>query len=94
MSLVRKTEEYGEELILALHGPYEVRVPLRDGKVMADYVRVIEMFGDEEKEIAYWNLHELTAESTYSDMDSKTALNAMLSAIELVRTGKYKREVL
>jgi hypothetical protein len=83
---------YGLELVFVEHGSYQVRVPVaHDGRVQADYVRIIDLT-DDQREVAYWNLEEIAADIKRSDEDPTTAFNAILSAIEVVRTGKFPPE--
>jgi hypothetical protein len=79
--------DYGEELVLVEDGPYEVRAPSREGVVFAEYVRVVDV--NEDREEVYWNLEEIAETIRHSSEDPGTAFNALLSAIELVRTGQY-----
>jgi hypothetical protein len=87
--IVCDSEGYGPEIVLAEHGPYEVRVPVtKDGQVKATYVRIVNVNEDDEHEV-FWSLEEIAVDVRESSRDPTTALHTIFSAIDLVRTGNY-----
>lgn len=83
------SSDYGQELVLVQSKKYAVLVSAPDGRVLAEYVRVVDKknFG---KELVFWDLKEIREEIMYSPQDPTTALNAVLSTIELVATGNFE----
>ena len=84
--IVNDNPDYGDEIELVRNRRFSVRSGLRDGRVSAAYIRVVD---DDYGECAYWSLEELTVGSDGSGSDYATALNAALSAIQLVASGQY-----
>lgn len=83
--------DYGHELVIVQNEQYAVLTHTRDDVVYADYVRIIDK-KDYGREIVYWNLEEIAEDVKDCSEDPATALNAILSAIELVATNNFPPE--
>lgn len=89
MGRIVNTPDYGTELAIVETANFAVLTSAgEDGDVLCAYVRIIDKL-NHGHEVVYWNLDEIAEGVLACPDDPATALNAILSSIELVAAGRF-----